>query len=354
VISESLLRAVVVGEVALVAVLLGVAASHSAWLWWDQRRSLPLVRRGRAVLAAVVAADMAPAEAAAALAPLPARLQSRLVAELASSLRGAEHDALSAVAASLGLVRRARRLTESRSRGRRLRGAYLLIRYGAADFPTRLLDDPDPGVRAQALEWLAEHPAAELVPRVVALLADPSPLCRFTARDTMLRTGIDPLALLGPEEVSALSPQALEGVLELAAARPDPRHGAAGVRFAGAGHPGVRARAAALLGAAGGGAAAATLESMLDDGSEEVRRAAAAAVARLGHWPAAAAVARLLRDPSWDVRASAAEALTRLGSPGLLLLRRYAGDDDPFASDMARQQLELAELRAGRVVKGAG
>jgi HEAT repeat protein len=347
VISTPLLRAVVVAEAVLVLLFLGVAVIHTLWLQWELRRSAPRLQQARRSLAGVVLAETSTEEVRRALAPLPVRLQSRVLAELASSLLGSDRVRLCEVATSLGLLDRARRLTTSRSDSRRRRGAHLLTLYGATDFPSELLGDPDPGVRAQALEWVAEHPDPALVPRVVALLDDRSPLCRFTAEDTLLRIGADPLAALGDGLYEALPQRALETVLDLAVARGDVRHADAAARLTGAAAPGVRARAASLLGATGGEPAIERLEALLDDEADEVRQAAVSAIGRLGHWPAAARVAQLLHDRAWDVRAAAAEALTRLGSPGLLLLRRYAGDDDPFAADMARQRLELAALRSG-------
>jgi HEAT repeat protein len=79
-----------------------------------------------------------------------------------------------------------------------------------------------------------------------------------------------------------------------------------------------------------------------------VRAAAAASLGRLGHWPAATELARMLRDPAWIVRSQSALAMRRLGSPGHLLLRRALDDRDRFASDIARQVLDMPETTAER------
>jgi HEAT repeat protein len=105
----------------------------------------------------------------------------------------------------------------------------------------------------------------------------------------------------------------------------------------------ARALAAELLGALGGAESAARLEALLHDENAAARAAAATAVATLAHWRAAPALAALLRDPAWDVRRAAGLALRALGAPGAILLRRAKDDADPFASDMARQVLDLPD-----------
>jgi HEAT repeat protein len=83
------------------------------------------------------------------------------------------------------------------------------------------------------------------------------------------------------------------------------------------------------------------LLDLLADEVPEVRAAAAHALGKLGHWPAVSHLAPLLRDRVWIVRRAAGLALLALGAPGLLYLRRYLSDTDPFAADMAQQALDL-------------
>ena len=106
----------------------------------------------------------------------------------------------------------------------------------------------------------------------------------------------------------------------------------------------VRARATAILGVLGGKEGVHALLHRLTDPEPEVRASAAHAVGELGHWPAAPVLADLLRDRAFPVRREAALALRRLGAPGMLLLRRALSDANGFASDMARQVLDLPDV----------
>jgi HEAT repeat protein len=99
------------------------------------------------------------------------------------------------------------------------------------------------------------------------------------------------------------------------------------------------------LGGVGGAEAATALKSLLVDADAMVRAAAVAGIQRLGHQLAAPDVAPLLRDPSFEVRRAAGAALGALGPGGILLLRHYLADEDPFAADMARYSLDLVALR---------
>ena len=106
----------------------------------------------------------------------------------------------------------------------------------------------------------------------------------------------------------------------------------------------TRSLAAAVLGAVGGAVALERLAELLKDPDADVRAEAARGLGRLGEWPVGPALALRLGDRSWRVRREAGIALRSIGAPGLLLLRRALGADDPFAVDMARQALDLREL----------
>ena len=353
-ISKGLLAAVVGVEAAVIIGALTVAVVHALWTSGERRRSEPRLRAGREALAQALDGRGPDAAAPVSLQALPRRLRSRLVAELAPSLRGTEREQLARLAVTLGLVADAERRCASRWWWRRLHGAHLLTLYGAGRSLTGLLTDPHPSVRAQALEWAGDHPDPEVGLRLLDALDDDSPLCRYTAKDALLRGGPAAVALLDRAALATTPVRALEAVLDVAAVRPDPRYGELATALASSPETGVRARAATVLGALGGDAAAGLLESLLGDPEATVRGCAAAGLGHIGHWPAAAALARLLRDRAWVVRRSAGEALLRLGPPGQLMLRRYVGDADAFASDMARQMLELADLRAGRAAGTGG
>jgi hypothetical protein len=352
VISGRLLRAVLLAEAAVVVATAALVVGHGLWLLLRARRHTPVRARARAALAAELAAELAtdPGEAPASPAPaplagIPPRVAARLVAELAPSLRGRQLERLRAIADNLGLVARARRGCASRWWWRRLHAAHLLTAFGA-DVPEGLLADGDESVRAQAMEWAGDHPTEERAERLIHALGDPSPLCRSTALDALLRFGpamVEPLARhLGEDD----EPPVVRSLLALATWRPNPRYGRAALRLAAEADPGVRAAAARLLGALGGEEGVAALGPLLADRDPAVRASAASSLGRLGHWPSAAAVGLLLRDPAWPVRRAAGEALAAMGAPGAFLLHRYGGDEDPFAADMARQVRDLLALRA--------
>ena len=134
----------------------------------------------------------------------------------------------------------------------------------------------------------------------------------------------------------------------VAAGLAEPRFAGPALRLCRDPIPETRALAAGLLGQLGGSEAVAVLTELMGDSDSAVRAAAARALGNLNHWPAAPDLARALRDRAWDVRREAGRALRALGSPGILLLRRYLSDEDAFASDMARQVLDIPESAAVR------
>ena len=320
---------------------------HGVWLDLRRRRAAPRLARGRTLLVSLTSRPHLDPEEIRILRSLPLRYRIRLIAELAPSISGIHRQRLHGMAREIGLVREAETLTRSWFWWRRLRGVRLLTAMGGGEeVVPPLLDDPHPAVRADAAAWAAEHPEPHVMNRLLEHLADPSRLCRFTVRDTLLRMGERAVGPLGAY-LDAQQGPGVEPALEVAAALADPAFLAPATRHARHPSAAVRARAAELAGAVGGSAAVETLVALLDDPAPEVRAAALDAVGKLGHWPAAPAVARLLRDSAWAVRRAAGLALRRMGSPGLLLLRRALGDADPFAADMARQVLDLpAEIVA--------
>jgi HEAT repeat protein len=332
---------------AFVAALL-LLFGHGVAMERADRRQGPRLHEGRELLRQVARGDAPPAGYLERLAALPLRVRVRLFTELAPSLAGAQRDELSRLARHVGLAAHGERLCRSRFWWRRLHGVRLLGAIGAGhEVVPPLLDDPSPSVRAEAVEWVADHPDPPLVDRLLRLLAEPRGEMRFAIRDSLLRLGaraIEPLEAY----LEAHGGAAVVAGMDVAAGLPHPRFASAALRLRGDALPHVRAQAAGLLGAIGGDDAVAALQSLLRDGDAEVRAAAAGGLGRLGHWPAAPALAALLRDPAWDVRRAAAVALRALGSPGLLLLRRALGDDDAFAADMARQVLDLPDAAGER------
>ncbi|HYT10628.1 MAG TPA: HEAT repeat domain-containing protein [Mycobacteriales bacterium] len=307
------------------------------------RRRAPRLERARRSVSAAVHGDGGVQDAPRQLRALPRRLALPVLTELADSLSGAALRRLRLVAAETGAVREARRSCRSRLWWRRLHGLRLLARIGTADdLVARLLDDPHEAVRAAAADAAGPAPATEVVRRLLAMLDDPRPGCRFCAQTGLLRAGT---AAGDAIEAYLADPDAprLADVLEIAAAAPQRRFVLPAL--AAATHPDVAVRAcgAGLCTAVGGGEAAAALVGLLDDPAPEVRAAAAHGLGRLGEWRSAGALAELLGDRSWDVRYAAGTALRRLRGPGRLFLRRALGHADPFAADMARRMLDLPD-----------
>ena len=349
VVSLRLLRAFLTVEVAVAFVALVAVAVHALSLWRRQRADAPRLARGYAAVAAEIGADRdLDEDRIADLRRLPRRVQRRIVEDLAVSLSGRDGDRLGGVAQSLGLVAAAQRRCRSRWWWRRLLGAHQLNVYDrGAGVLVELFDDSHPAVRAQVIQWAGDARREELAGRLVSSLQDPSALCRHSAADSILRAGaamVDTLA----RELSSRSGQEQADLLAVLARRPDLRYLPASLVAVADDLPAVRAAAAAVLGGVGGPEAGAALESLLVDPDAAVRAAAADGLRRLGHEGAAPSLAPLLRDSSFAVRQTAGAALASLGPGGILLLRRYASDEDRFASDMARYSLEVAALGTSR------
>lgn len=338
-------------EGVLVVAALLVIAFHALWLCRRERADRPRLLRGRTALADLVDTS-GPFDAALSEGPemkvlrrLPRRVQRAVVEQLAVSVTGEEGRRVTAVAEELGLVAAARRRCSSPWWWRRLLGAYQLNIYRPDD-DTRLnlLDDRNAAVRSQAIEWAGDARRADLASRLAAALHDRSALCRYTAADSILRTG----ALIVDCLVSELDDRTgLEQarLMRVLARRPDPRYRDAAIAAAGdADLPPRRAAAAGLLGAIGSPDAGDVLVGLLSDGDASVRAAAAEALRKLGYTPAAPALVPLLRDPDFTVRRAAGAALAGIGPAGTLLLRHHVDDDDCLASDMARYSLDVAAL----------
>lgn len=335
-------RVLLVGEaLAALAAVLGLLG-HAGW---------QLVR-SRSRGAAVQAASRALADALSMDAPAPAALRQlsgserlQLLLATASALGGSQQDRLRRIAAELGLTAIARRRCRSRLWWRRLAGARLLTAFGGGETEmlALLLDDREE-VRAQAVEWVGEHPSDAAVDHLLDLLTDRATLCRFAVKQSLLRLGATaaPAILLRLESAGAPTVE----LLEVACWSVQPSYLEPARRLTRAPDAAVRAAALRLLGALGGAAVAEPAILALSDPAAQVRAAGADALGRVGHWPAATGLGGLLRDPSWDVRRAAGLALERMGAPGRLVLHRALSDRDDFAADMARLVLDVADSTA--------
>ncbi len=342
--ADALLVPVVIIECILAMDALMVFLGHGLWLRWHRSRSSARVGQARAALATALD-DPSPPEALLRLVrALSPRWQVRLLVDAARNLSGDRRERISMLAREAGLVDGARAWCHSRFWWRRLHGARLLtvLGHGEPVMPA-LLADPHPAVRAQAVEWAADHPTPGVIDALLYLLDDESGLTRYTVRDSLLRMGdavIEPL-------VSCLSrhtSRQVEAALEVATGLADPRFLAPALAACSNRLPRARVLGATLLGAVGGRDGAKALMALLADPEPGVRASASQALGRLGYWPAAPRLAPLLRDLVWSVRREAGLALRAFGAPGVLYLRRLLSDDDPFAVDMARQILDLPDV----------
>lgn len=344
--SSHLLVRILALETVLLAGTVVLLIGQAIWLWWHRRRSLPILTWGQQVLSATVEGHPLSDADLRRLRRLPVRLQTKLLVEVGGDLDGTERERFARLARALGLVSRAEVLCRSRLWWRRLHGVRLLVLWGGGetDVPS-LLADPHAEVRAQAAEWSVHYPHASIIDGLLALLTDPSGVCRFTAQNTLLRLqglAVAPLA----RYLTVAPPHGIETALQVA-------QGVAGVDLQPlalglARHESPRARVfvAGLLAALGGREETVELVRLLKDPSPVVRAAAARGLGALAYWPSAPQVAALLRDRAWQVRREAGLALRAMGAPGVLFLRRALTSDDRFAADMAQQVLNLPGLVA--------
>lgn len=330
-------------EFTIALVLMLALALSAALARWRRERHESQSAAGREVLARAIAQGMEHPHDVARFARLPWTVQQELMHEFGASLTGSGRERLTSLGVRTGVARRAERMCASPWWWRRLAGARVLTALDhdcAAMRP--LLRDRSAVVRAQAFVWAAGRVDEAVIEDLVASLADPERLCRFTVQDSLLRLGRPSAQALrrfladpdcpGLHDALVVArglalPELLDPALELV------QHSSAE----------VRARAAAVLGVLGGDQAVESLVRHLDDDAWVVRAAAARALGDLGAWMSSSSLMRLLGDTSWPVRRESALALRRLGGVGLLALRRALRSENPFAADMARQVLDLPE-----------
>ncbi len=326
----------------LVAVAIAVVFAHAIGLRIAVARREAVLAPARAVLVTALARQRIDPADVVQIARLSRRRQTRLFVELAQMLSGEDRALLTVLAGDLGLIATARELIASPRWWRRLEGARLLnlCAISATDAPA-LLSDDHPLVRAAGAEIVAVHGAPADLELVVPLLRDDAEICRFAAKDALMRGGrgaedVVAAHLATDDDVTAGSLLLVASVLG--------GHRFIDVALTRSADASARLRmlSARLLGAIGNARATERLTLMLGDVVPEVRCAAAEALASLAYWPAGSAIARLLDDPEWEVRRRAAIALWKLGAPGVLLLRRALRSGDELPARAARYTLDFA------------
>jgi hypothetical protein len=342
-VSQYLLRIVMLIEIGLLILAVVVFFMHGVWLFLTQKRSLRQMATARDSLAKLLTRGTVSLEEIEVLRQLPRDVQVMAFLEISRNLSGAGKERLRFVAGEVSLLDRARKLCRSRYWTRRLRGARLLARMDVADpIVEKLLADPNPAVRAQTAEWAAAHPSPTVISAMLAMLADPATQARFAVQDALLRMGsiiAEPLAAF----LETHSGPPAENGLRVAESLAETRFLPAALRLSASEESGVRIAATNLLGSIGDATSADRLTELLKDSDSHVRAAAAHGLGRMQHWQAASQLADSLRDSTWRVRRDAALALRAIGAPGALFLRRALKGNDAFAADMAQQILDLPE-----------
>jgi HEAT repeat protein len=345
-----LLRAALIAQVLLILGLLGFVFGHWGREGLRDRYFAPRVLVARRALVSALEQGALSGEERRSLHRLPRRLQIEIFGDLAPNLGGEQRGRLTLLATDIGLIQNAERRCRSILWWRRLQGSRLLTLLGGGDaIMPRLFKDRSAEVRAQAAEWGADHPEPQVIDLLLDMLKDPRTLCRFTVQDSLLRVGgavVDPIVTRLSHERPSLYEAV--GTLKVAAGLAEPRLLEPALRLCNDDRSEVRALAAGVAGRLGGTEATDQLLHLLGDPVAEVRAAGAKGLGRLGHWRSAGPLSKCLRDEAWMVRMEASLALRNLGNPGLLILRRFLGDDDRFAADMAKMVLGLPDTAVRR------
>lgn len=272
---------------------------------------------------------------------LPVNQAVRVLADGARSVDEAARGRLRGLPLYDGLTGRAERWCASRRWARRLKGVRLLTILGMGEgVVPALLEDPRAEVRSAAAAWTARHPTAERAARLVLMLEDEALPCRLTAQASLIRLGPSAVPSI-VQQLERSEPSALALTLFVGSRLNDRTLQDPALTHQLHSDADVRAGVAEVLTSAGGAEAIKALEKFLSDPAATVRAKAAEGLGVLGYWPSAPLLAERLGDRAWEVRRAAGLALSKLNGPGLFYLQRTLRNDDPFASDMARQVLDL-------------
>lgn len=340
--------------VCLNVLIISIVLSHGAWLDTAGRRRRERAEQARKLLARKLSepTDLAlTIEERQSLERLSDDALADTFLDLARNTEGSSRARLREYARQAGVAARADRLMRSRRWHKRLKGVRLAALLGGSSRrPLELLEDKRVEVRAAAAEWVAEHPSAEGIDRLVRLLGDPAGLCRFTVQDSLIRIGDASTDVIVDRTVQNYDVLTVQSALIVASKLRSQRFSTLAYAASHRENPVVRTSAIALVAALGGGDAIARLRFALQDSEPDVRAAALRGLGRLRDHESIGSIAAALRDPSFAVRREAGFALLELGAEGELQLHRFREDQDRYASDMARQMLDLpaAVREAGR------
>jgi hypothetical protein len=331
-----------VEAVAVVACLVCLVISGLLAQWRRRRQAAAMTQARRAVRA--VALGEAPSRTGVrALEDLPLHEAMSVLGELSRSVNGAALDRIRNVAVAAGLSHKLEQWSISRRWWRRLRALRLLshLHVGHETIP-RFLADKNPVVRSAAADAVARSLTTATADRLLGMLDDEAPLCRFSAKVALMSGGPVAASRVRAYLMAGQRPRIREA-LEIAATLADHQFQEPALRHAQASDHGVRRAAAVLLARTAGEAASQRLTELLGDVDEGVRAAAATGLGALGHWPAAPALAAALEDPAWVVRSAAAVALRRVGPSGRIYLRGAARNEGSSGAQVAGQVLALPD-----------
>ena len=337
--TELVLLVLKVEGVALAATLTAIFG-YAAWSRSAKQTRSTRMSAARAIFAAHLETGRIPAPQMTILRGLSSSDVRRFLFEIAPSVGATERAWLRELARELGELDAAVLDLRSDEWWTRLAAARLLTLIEAEPHVMLpLATDREPMVRAQIATYVAGHPTPEGIDRLIAMLADENALCRFAAKDALMRLGVAATPILvsrlaNPDDALTIP------LLEVASAIPTHAFLAAAMSHAGDPRPGVRLLAARLLRGIGGPSAAERLTRLAGDTDMAVRVTASEALGYLNHWVAAPTIAKLLDDPESRVRLEAALALDRLGPAGELLLRRARSKGSERASAAASRILD--------------
>lgn len=343
--TELVLLIIEIEGVAL-AITLATIFGYAIWSRAKTRGRATRLATGRAIIASRLDAKTIRPDQMQQLRFMPRGDQVRLFFEIAPSVGEVERAWLRSLAAQLGVLQHAVELTRDSRWWDRLSGARMLTFLDAStDVMLPLFRDADPLVRSQAAHYVAQHPTHAGIEALIRLLADPDALCRYAAKDALMRLG----AAAAPAVISRLrnphDPQMVP-LLEVGCATATHAYMPAAEAHLDDRRPDIRLLVTRLLRGIGGPTAAEYLVTLAADPDARVRESAVEALGYLNHWVASPAVAALLDDPESRVRLSAALALDRLGPTGELLLRRAKTRGSERAAAAASRILDDPARRA--------